>query len=135
MRILIHMGNYKTGSTALQHFFHINRDIFRRYGIYYGQYDEYPLCSHASFTYRILIETLESLGMQQACAHHPLTAHLQTPAEKIWEKMLQEAEQNGCKWILLSHEAIFCEAYRTFCGLSYVPEPEEQGMVRKVSEG
>jgi hypothetical protein len=30
---------------------------------------------------------------------------------------------------VLSHEAIFCEAYRTFRGLSYVLEPEEQKTV------
>jgi hypothetical protein len=77
----------------------------------------------------MLIETLESLGMKQAYIHHPLTSYLQKPAEKMWEEMRQTAEENGCGRILLSHEAIFCEAYRTFRGLSYVPEPEEQKKV------
>jgi hypothetical protein len=129
MQILIHMGNYKTGSTALQHFFYRNRDILKQHRVCYFGYDEPPLCSHASLTYRILIETLEQLGMHEVCIRHPLTAYLQKPAEVMWREIWQRAEQDGAETILISHEGIFCEAYRTFRGLSFVPGEKEKELV------
>jgi hypothetical protein len=129
MRILIHMGNYKTGSTALQHFFYRNAEILKQNRICYSGYDEEPLYSHASLTYRILIETLDELGMTAAYNQHPLTAFLQKPSELLWQEICRQAEKNGANTILISHEAIFCEAYRTFCGLSSVPSKEEQERV------
>ena len=36
MKIILHIGNYKTGTSALQNFLYKNRQKLMEYGIYYG---------------------------------------------------------------------------------------------------
>ncbi|MCD7825196.1 MAG: hypothetical protein LUH14_04450 [Clostridiaceae bacterium] len=121
MRFLIHMGNYKTGSTALQNYLYQNSGLLAQNHIYYGQTDPEPLCSHASFTYSLLRMTLQKMGLFDACQSHPMYQYIQQSPKHLLEQMQNEAAARHCDTILLSHEAMFCEAWRTLNGLRHVP--------------
>lgn len=117
MNILIHMGNYKTGSTSIQSFLYENKDFLQKQGIYYGDCDDAPLCSHASFTYSLLKDVLKQMGVFEAFSSHPLFSILKNSAKELFDHMLTHAKEAECDTLILSHEALFCEAFRTLQGL------------------
>lgn len=117
MNILIHMGNYKTGSTSIQSFLYENKDFLQKQGIYYGDCDDAPLCSHASFTYSLLKDVLKQMGVFEAFSSHPLFSFLKNSAKELFALMLTHAKEAKCHTLILSHEALFCEAFRTLQGL------------------
>lgn len=130
MNILIHMGNYKTGSTSIQSFLYENRIALQRQGIYYGDCDDAPLCSHASFTYSLLRDVLKQMGVYEAFSSHPVFSILQSSAKDLFSQMLTHAIEAGCDTLLLSHEALFCEAFRTLQGLrKSIGDPLEEDEV------
>lgn len=117
MNILIHMGNYKTGSTSIQSFLYENRETLQKQGIYYGDCDAAPLCSHASFTYSLLGDVLKQMGVFQDFSSHPVFSTLKNSAKELFSTMLAHAKESQCHTLILSHEALFCEAFRTLQGL------------------
>lgn len=121
MRFVIHMGNYKTGSTALQNYLYQNAEQLANYRIFYGQTDPAPLCSHASFTYSLLRMTLQHMGLFHAYEPHPIYQYISQSPNQILEQIIEDADTKHCETILLSHEAIFCEAWRTLNGLRNIP--------------
>lgn len=42
MRLIVHLGFHKTGSTYLQHLLNLNHDPLRASGVYYERQDDYP---------------------------------------------------------------------------------------------
>lgn len=117
MNILIHMGNYKTGSTSIQSFLYENRETLQKQGIYYGDCDDSPLCSHASFTYSLLRDVLKQMGVFEAFSSHPVFSILTASTKDLFSQMLTHAKDAKCDTLILSHEALFCEAFRTLQGL------------------
>lgn len=124
MKAILHLGNYKTASSAIQGWLYRNRDKLCDYGIYYGCCDEPPICAHGRFTYSILGQVLREKGLYEEYGKHPLFTLIAQSPDEMWQQMLKEAEKNHCGQILISHEAMFCEAFRTLNGLRHVP-PEE----------
>lgn len=124
MKAILHMGNYKTASSAIQGFLYRNRDKLCDYGIYYGCCDEPPICAHGRFTYSILGKALKEKGLYGKYGKHPLFSLIGQSPEEMWQQTVREAEEKHCEQILISHEAMFCEAFRTLNGLRHVP-PEE----------
>lgn len=117
MNILIHMGNYKTGSTSIQSFLYENRETLQKQGIYYGDCDDAPLCSHTSFTYSLLKDVLRQMGVFESFSTHPVFSVLKSSAKELFATMRIHAREAGCDTLILSHEALFCEAFRTLQGL------------------
>ncbi len=117
MNIILHIGNYKTGSTALQNYLYLNRALLAEQGICYEGADEPPLCCHASFTYSLLRAALQQLDLFGPYAAHPLWGHIRETPEMLWAQICDAAERAHCHTVLLSHESIFCETMRTFAGL------------------
>lgn len=122
MKIIVHMGNYKTGSTALQSYLFQNRHSLAEHGVYYGDTEEPPLCSHASLAYALLRTALEQLNQCELWTSHPLSQYITETPETMWERICHEATAASCHTIVLSHESLFCETMRTFCGLHHPPE-------------
>jgi len=52
MRLIVHMGLHKTGSTYLQHVMNDNHDVLRRNGVYYARQSGYP--AHHSAAWDVL---------------------------------------------------------------------------------
>lgn len=121
MQFMIHMGNYKTGSTALQSYLYQNAERLAEHHIYYGNTDPAPLCSHASFTYSLLRLTLQNMGLFDTYQSHPMYQYIPQTPEQILAQIVKEAVAKHCETILLSHEALFCEAWRTLNGLRRIP--------------
>ena len=69
-KIFLHIGTFKTGSTALQFHMHQNRKNLLRQGFYYGDYfDNYYL--HSNLCYGLLKEALISYGIFEKYKDHP----------------------------------------------------------------
>ena len=115
------MGNYKTASSSIQGWLYRNRDRLRTYGIYYGCCDEPPICAHARFTYSILGQVLREKELYGEYGKHPLFVLIGQTPEEMYQQMVREAEESHCGQIVISHEAMFCEAFRTLNGLRRVP--------------
>lgn len=49
MRLLVHMGLHKTGSTYLQHILNDNHEALKARGIYYSPQEGYPAHHHAAW--------------------------------------------------------------------------------------
>lgn len=121
------MGNYKTGSTSIQRFLYENRTALQKQGIYYGDCDDAPLCSHASFTYSLLRDVLKQMDAFESFSSHPVFSFLQSNTKELFSQMLIHAREAGCNTLVLSHEALFCEAFRTLQGLrKSIGEPLEE---------
>ena len=67
MKIILHIGNYKTGTSALQNFLYKNRQKLMEYGIYYGNTWE-VVHNHAGLALGILKEALEEYGLLSCCS-------------------------------------------------------------------
>ena len=117
MHLLLHMGNYKTGSTFLEHLCYVNADRLCAHGIYYGKALDAPICSHAQFSHSVLREALTHLGFFSFVEDHPLWNYIQETPQSFLTALKKEALAKQCDTILLSHEGMFCECFRTLIGL------------------
>lgn len=79
MRMIIHPGLHKTGSTFLQHVFNDNADSLRARGVYYQKQPGYP-------------------------AHHEAAWQILTGNAAPLLTMISEAEALGCDTVVLSSE-------------------------------
>ncbi len=124
MKVILHMGNYKTASSSIQGWMYRNRAELSACGVYYGCCDEPPVCAQSSFTYGLLREVLKGMGNYGEYERHPLFSYIQETPDLLWRRMLGEARERGCSRIVISHEGMFCEAFRTLGGLRRVPGME-----------
>lgn len=79
MRLLVHLGLHKTGSTYLQHVLNDNAEALRERGVYYQHQDGYP-------------------------AHHEAAWHILKGNSAPLFAMIGEAEAAGCDTLILSSE-------------------------------
>ena len=96
--IHLHIGMFKTGTTAIQRYCHKNRDILREQGLLYPA----SLClednGHVYLPSVLLAE----------CGHkHPSWLKDHEAHTDCWEQTLEEIESSDCSDVLLSNEH-FC---------------------------
>ena len=111
MRIFIHIGYYKTGSTALQHFMDINRDLLKAHGVCYPRAgrpanDLGPISSTLPQLSVLSLGLLEGLG-----AHVPdwyARGRAREPTlydvREQWINVVAELRQSECPLGMISSE-------------------------------
>ncbi len=113
-RIFLHIGTFKTGSTALQFHLHQNRRKLFEQGFYYGDYfDNYYL--HSNLCYGLLKEALISYGIFEKYKNHPRFLNVAQEPEVIINRIKENS--SSCSNIIISCEAFFADAFRTLVGL------------------
>lgn len=113
-KIVLHIGTFKTGSTALQFHMHKNREMLYKNGYYYGDYfDNYYL--HSNLCYGLLEEALKEYDIFEQYKNHPRFINVSENPEDIIERI--NVHSKNCTGIIISHEAFFADAFRTLIGL------------------
>lgn len=119
MKIYLHIGTYKTGSTALQSTMSLNRKELLEEGFYWGEYSLLSN-SHSNIAYGLLRDALIKAGLFPDYKQHPRFENLAEDPQKVMESIVKNAEKNNCKNVIISNEAMFADAFRTLCGLQTV---------------
>lgn len=114
MRIILHIGNYKTGTSALQNFLFNNRKQLEKCGIYYGNTWKI-VNNHAGLAFGILKEALEKYGLLNFCSD---LEDLEENPSVIATKLRFTAESRGAGTIIISHEGLFADLLQVLAGLS-----------------
>jgi hypothetical protein len=95
MRLYLHIGPHKTGTTAIQRFFHVNRDLLKERGLLY------PLSGRPE-------KPGAPPGGPRRLNHHPLAAEILSPPDDIrdsaWPNLLAELREAKEEVALLSSE-------------------------------
>jgi hypothetical protein len=94
MRLYLHIGPHKTGTTAIQRFFHVNRDVLRERGVLY------PLSGRPE-------KPGAPPGGPRRLNHHPLAAEILSPPDdrdSAWPNLLAELREAKEEVALLSSE-------------------------------
>ena len=113
-KIFLHIGTFKTGSTALQFHMHQNRKNLLRQGFYYGDYfDNYYL--HSNLCYGLLKEALISYGIFEKYKDHPRFLNVAEEPSSVINRIKENSL--NCSNIIISCEAFFADAFRTLVGL------------------
>ncbi|MCR5666130.1 MAG: hypothetical protein K6G01_04820 [Eubacterium sp.] len=115
MKVLIHMGNYKTGSSAIQDYLYAHGEELVRRGIYYGQVEKHLYQSHAYLACAVLKKALE--GEEIWASEPEIFAYVDKSAEQLMEEMVSQAKSKNCHTVVISQEGLFCELLRTLSGL------------------
>ncbi len=113
MKTIIHIGNYKTGTSALQNFLFKNSDRLMEYGIYYGNVWKI-VNNHAGFAFALLKEALEYIGKEELC---PELKEVDLNPAAQYNKMQFIAENRGAKKLIISHEGLFADLLQMSAGL------------------
>jgi len=114
VKIILHIGNYKTGTSALQNFLYKNRQKLLDYGIYYGNTWNI-VNNHAGLAFAILKEALERYGLLYLCDDlNGLSEDPGVIATKI--RFMAEARKAGT--IIISYEGLFADLLQVSAGLS-----------------
>ena len=111
------MGNMKTGSTYLQNFLYKNREKLEENGISYTGAYEAPFYSHVIFSYALLRETLENMGLIDNLSSSSICRRIKDETERLLAQMLNHALNKSSNTIIISHEGLFSEVFRTAVGL------------------
>lgn len=114
MRIILHIGNYKTGTSALQNFLFINRQLLEEYGVYYGNTWKI-VNNHAGLAFSILKEALTKYGILNFCSD---LEELEEDSCVAALKMRFMAKERGANTIIISHEGFFADLLQVLAGLS-----------------
>ena len=117
MKIILHTGNYKTGTSALQNFLYKNRQKLMEYGIYYGNTWEVAN-NHAGLAFGILKEALEEHGLLGCCSD---LEELEEDPDVTASKIRFIAESRGAETIIISHEGFFADLLQVSSGLCCCP--------------
>ncbi len=113
-KIFLHIGTFKTGSTALQFHMHKNRSRLLKNGFYYGDYfDNYYV--HSNLCYGLLKEALIAYGIYEKYKNHPRFLNVAENPNDIIERLKKNAID--IPNIIISSEAFFSDAFRTLIGL------------------
>lgn len=122
-KIFLHIGTFKTGSTALQFDMHLNRRCLLENGFYYGDYfDNYYL--HSNLCYGLLKEALVEEGMYEKYKSHPRFLHVAENPDDIIANISKHSLENMN--IIISSEAFFADAFRTLVGLHTILSVQEK---------
>lgn len=113
IKILLHIGNYKTGTSAMQNFLYNNRQSLLKHGIYYGNTWKI-VNNHAGFAFGLLGEALRSLNLCGLC-EEVCEAGINSASEL--NKMLFVAEERNAHTIIISHEGLFADLFQVSAGL------------------
>lgn len=114
MKIIVHIGTFKTGSTALQHHFSKNKQYLWERGYYYGDYFD-TIKAHSNLAYGLLKEALVKYGIYNKYSLHPRFTNVAEKPKDVLERMFTNASGRG---ILISSEALYADSYRTLIGLN-----------------
>ncbi len=114
MKIILHIGNYKTGTSALQNFLFNNRQQLLKYHIYYGNTWKI-VNNHTGLAFAILKEALEKYGLLHFCSD---LKDLEEEPDTIATKIRFIAEVRGATTIIISHEGFFADLLQVSAGLS-----------------
>lgn len=114
MRIILHIGNYKTGTSALQNFLFINKQRLEQCGIYYGNTWN-VVNNHAGLALSILKEALEKHNILDLCSD---LKDLEEDPSAIALKICFMAEARNADTIIISHEGFFADLLQVSAGLS-----------------
>lgn len=127
MKIILHIGNYKTGTSALQNFLYKNRQKLMEYGIYYGNTWKVTN-NHAGLALGILKEALEEYGLLNCCSD---LEELEENPDVTASKIRFIAESRGAKTIIISHEGFFGDLLQVSSGLDCCPGRDNIDVVNK----
>lgn len=131
MKVILHTGNYKTGTSALQNFLYKNRQKLMEYGIYYGNTWDI-VNNHAGLAFGILKEALEEYGLLSCCSD---LEELEEDPDVIASKIKFIAESRGAEVIIISHEGFFADLLQVSSGLCCCPGRDNidsvNGFIRK----
>lgn len=114
MRIILHIGNYKTGTSALQNFLFDNKKLLLKYGIYYGNTWKI-VNNHAGLAFSILKEALEKYKLLNLCSDFK---DLEENSNVIATKIRFIAKERKATTIIISHEGLFADLFQVSAGLS-----------------
>lgn len=112
-KIIVHIGTFKTGSTSLQHHLALNREVLLENNFYYGDYFE-NIKAHSNLGYGLLREALQENDVFEKYRDHPRFIHVAEDPEDVIRRI---AENSGNCNVIISHEALFADSYRTLIGL------------------
>lgn len=113
-KVFLHIGTFKTGSTALQFHMHKNREALLEEGFYYGDYfDNYYL--HSNLCYGLLREALGFHNLLEQYKGHPRFKNVAEKPTEVIERMKKNSL--SCPNIIISCEAFFADSFRTLVGL------------------
>lgn len=131
-RVILHIGTFKTGSTALQFHMHQNRKLLIKNGFYYGDYfDNYYL--HSNLCYGLLREALTAHGVFEKYKSHPRFLNVAEEPNAVIGRMKENA--SNCRNIIISCEAFFADAFRTLVGLrTEIMDKEKKSINRFMRE-
>ncbi len=113
-KIYLHIGTFKTGSTAIQFHMHQNKDLLLENGFYYGDYFEHYYL-HSNLCYGLLEEALKAHGMYERYKNHPRFLNVAQKPDEVIERIKQHAAEVPS--VIISCEAFFADAFRTLVGL------------------
>ncbi len=113
IKILLHIGNYKTGTSATQNFLYNNRQTLLEYGIYYGNTWKI-VNNHAGFAFGLLGEALKKFNLCSLCEE--VCDSGINPAAEL-NKLLFVAEERKAHTVIISHEGIFADLLQVSAGL------------------
>lgn len=104
MKIFVHYGKAKTGTTAIQHTLASNTDLLLRYGVLYPRFE------HISHTHQML-----AIGFKETEKLHPNFMRMfeedadavQTHGQKAWDDLKEQIERHKPETLILSGEEFF----------------------------
>ena len=115
-KIYLHIGTFKTGSTAIQFHMHQNKDLLLENGFYYGDYfDHYYL--HSNLCYGLLEEALKVHGMYERYKNHPRFLNVAQKPDEVIERIKQHTAEVPS--VIISCEAFFCRCFSYIGGIVY----------------
>lgn len=113
-KIFLHIGTFKTGSTALQFHMHQNEARLLENGFYYGNYfNNYYV--HSNLCYGLLREALINYGLFSKYENHPRFLNVAENPDIVIKRMKEKMAKDLN--LIISSEAFFADAFRTMVGL------------------
>src|SRR5215213_5962714 len=86
---LVHIGPYKTGTTAIQAAFHLARTAAAAQGVHYAGYGRQPMTA-----------VMAGIGKPS-----PWSANRKPPNQAVWRQLVGEIRGSSARQVVLSSEA------------------------------
>ncbi len=113
MKVLLHIGTFKTGSTMLQFALGRDREYLFEKGYLYDCFFE-KMFLHSNLAYGLLKEALIHYGLFEYYRDHPRFTNVAQDPEMIIDNIRKRCDGRD---IIISSEALFADSYRTLIGL------------------